>query len=705
MKRTKNLAAVALTLVLAFVLTACGGNAGNASAGGGDATTPAAQSTELAGKPWVTSVLQGNLPVEQPEAKNDLYTHYAYDYLAAHQAEMGGSAMTDHANELKDSVISAIGDESKTGHDLEQLRLFYNQASDTNKLKEIGTSEIQPYYDRIGAVTSIDEMNELLAADDFPFSPFIVATIRSVDTQANTIVGIVPNFLFCDANILGGTIYQDTDDPVAQQAAQAQIGSASLYVGYDLQALGTDPADAGEQISKLAEFEKMHGKHLEGTTTFVKQDFGAMAEVARDSIFTLDEACETCANFPLRETLAKLRKDGAEQYYISRSWLQSFNDVWTEDNLEAIKLMAQAKVLAEMSPYFDHSAAGEDAAELEKLMGGTEANSYKACNNLNTFAQVIAKTYVDNYLPAGTKERLTDLSQQLVNTYKDLVSNTTWLSEESKQRVTEKLDHITLNVLEPDGGYFDYSGLELVPTSEGGTLFSNYLLCKQYRYDCEAQMIGQPANKAAPWFYIGPTIMNAFYEPESNSINILPGFVTSLVYADGMTDEELYAGVGFTIGHEISHGFDYQGAQLDAYGRPEPVFTEEDVKAFTAKTTAIADYYSSIELQPGLMANGQNLTAETSADLCGMQAIMEMAAKSEGFDYVKFYQSMSSMWAQVIPVPLFSANATDTHPLNNLRINVNAQMFDPLYSKLGVVEGDGMYLAPEKRIAIWGPTA
>ena len=62
-------------------------------------------------------------------------------------------------------------------------------------------------------------------------------------------------------------------------------------------------------------------------------------------------------------------------------------------------------------------------------------------------------------------------------------------------------------------------------------------------------------------------------------------------------------------------------------------------------------------------------------------------------------------WAQVIPRAVFSVFAADTHPLANLRVNVNSQMFDPLYDTFGVVEGDGMYLAPDKRIVMWGPNA
>ena len=735
MEHYKRLTSLALALVLAFVLTACGGGTGDAAnassagettaestdAGTGEGTTETATDDEgagasegeaseeqpagLVGKPWVTSMLQGNLPVEEPEAKDDLYAHYAYDYLVAHQNESTNpnvSAMADHAGELKDTVVAAIKDESKAGHDLEQLRIFYNQAADTDALEATGLSEVQPYIDRIDAVTSLEELNALVAADDFPFSPFITAVVKTNDTRATNIVGVYPNFLFSNALLVGGTNYAETDDPTAQQASNVQLAGMGLYVSADLEASGMDSDSALEASKQLMEFEKSHGKYLEGTTTYVKADFGAMAEDARANALTLDELCDLSPNYPIKETLAKLGKDGAKQYTVSRKWLKAFNDVWTAEHLEDLKLMAKAKVLDETRPYRAQSKKGGD---IELPQVSADAFAYTACNSLNTFAQVLAKTYVDEGIPAQAKERLTELSQQIIDTYKDLVDDTAWMGEKSKQRVEEKLEHVAINVLEPEGGYFDYSGLELVPSDKGGTLLSNYLICKQYRYDCEAKLVGQPAIKSSTWFMIEPTTMNAFYESENNSINIVPGYVTSLLYADDMSEEDLLGGIGFTVAHEISHGFDYQGAQSDAYGRPEPVYDEADVDAFVAKTSALAQYYSGIELHPEVVLDGQALVAEAAADLSGMQAMLEIARASDDFDYQRFFDNMCKTWAQVIPRAVFSVFAADTHPLANLRVNVNSQMFDPLYDTFGVVEGDGMYLAPDKRIVMWGPNA
>jgi len=139
--------------------------------------------------------------------------------------------------------------------------------------------------------------------------------------------------------------------------------------------------------------------------------------------------------------------------------------------------------------------------------------------------------------------------------------------------------------------------------------------------------------------------------------------------------------------------------------KSNPVFADADVDAFVLKCSTLALYYNKIEIMPGTMANGQNTVAEAAADLCGMQAILELAKKDENADYEALFAKLSNVWARVAPEAVLPNLLLDAHPLNNLRVNVNAQMFDPIYDKLGVAEGDAMYLAPNARINIWGPNA
>lgn len=710
MEIKKVLAAVALALVLVLSLVGCGatGHSAGSSGGGESSSTSASASSsakakELAGKPWVTSLLSGNLPDERPEAKDDLYTYYCYDYIASHQ---GNDAMLldDTTVELREANTAVIKDSSKTSHELEQLRIFYNQAADLDALKKAGLSEIQPYLDRVDAVTSIGEMNALLSAEDFPFCPFIVPYVNTDDTRANNIVAIEPNFVLFDI-ATGAEYYQDGDDPQVQEARVFMVELMETLPMLDLSAAGMDQYEAYGAATDIADFEKAHGRFATGDATYLKRDFGALAEDVREDAFTLDELCALCPNFPMRETLQNCGKAGSETYVVEHKWLEAFNACWTEENLDVIKLAAKAKILGETRPFRDPSAMDGLLMLFGQPPTDPDEFAYAACDELDTFSQVLAKTYVEETLGQDAKDRLKSLSEDLIKTYKDSVNQTAWLGEESKQRVLDKLDHMTLNVLEPAGGYFDYSGLELTPSDQGGTLFSNYLKLKQYRLDCESAMIGKPAVPASVWFVIKPTYMNAFYDPGSNSINIFPGFVTSVVYADEMDDAALLGGAGYTIGHEISHSFDYQGAQLDAYGQPNPVLADEDVDNFVSKSAALARYYSGIEMTPGMKVDGQRVVGEAAADLCGMQAILELAGKVKDFDYEEFYRSTALMWATVLSRELFPVYAIDVHALSNMRVNVNAQMFQEFYDAFGVKEGDGMYLAPEDRIAIWGPNA
>ena len=723
MRHLGKMAVLVFALALALALLACGSSAGGPkSSSEGSAETSASSSgssteaveenagasaeagSELVGSPWVTSILSGNLPAAQPEVKDDLYAHYNYEYLAAHQ-DQNSSKLKECSSELRDAVTAIIEDESMIGHDLDQLRIFYNQAADVEALQATGLSEVKPYLDRIDEVTTLDEMNALLTADDFPFSPFVLANVTTNDTRAKNIVGISPNFVLCDPYIVGGTYYQNSDDPQVQANIEALLQNLVANSLVDLMAAGMDKDELKDAGAQLISFEKKHGQYLDAVSTYLNADYGALAEEMRNSYCTLDEMCALASNFPMKETLDKMWKGGSETYFIDRDWLEAFNGLWTEENLATIKLVAKAKVLGETRPYRDPTPMNDVLESSGQVAPSAEDFAYTACTSLDTLANVVAKIYVDDALGDNAKARLEALSGNLIATYKDLVENTTWMGEESRQRIIEKLDNMTINVLEPQGGYFDYGNLELTPTEEGGTLFSNYLKLKQYRYDCESKLVNQPAVAASPWFGAAPTMANSFYDPTSNSINIYPGFVTSQIYTDEMTDADLLAGAGWSIGHEISHGFDYEGSQLDAYGQPNPVFTDADVDAFVLKCATLAMYYSKIEVMPDQMVNGQLVVGEAGADLSGMQACLELASKTEGFDYDDFFEGCSNVWAEVVLAQYLTEYLADVHPMNHLRVNVSAQMYDAIYEAFGVAEGDGMYLAPGERIVMWGSNA
>jgi len=71
------------------------------------------------------------------------------------------------------------------------------------------------------------------------------------------------------------------------------------------------------------------------------------------------------------------------------------------------------------------------------------------------------------------------------------------------------------------------------------------------------------------------------------------------------------------IGHEISHGFDDQGAQYDDRGRLENWWTAEDLAKFQARTSCVVDQFENYFVEPGLHHNGKLVLGEAIGDLAG----------------------------------------------------------------------------------------
>ena len=696
MKKTFKKLLAFLMIVSMVALSACNntGTTSGSSAATSAAGSSQAASGELMGKPWIDSELLGNLPAAAPEVKDDVYLHYNYDFLSKHQDD-SFSYFSSRNYELKDAVTKVINDKSKTGHDMEQLRIFYDQAKDLETLKKTGLSEVQPYLDMIDSVTSIEKMNELLSSDKFPFTPFVQAFLAITDTRGKMVASLYPNFLLFDA-LIGSTFYQDPEDEDSKIQYDNILKTHAYYALLEYDLLGIDEQHLEETRNKVISFEKTYGKHAENLKMYLKAEYGYMAKLNKENEYTLDQICALCPKLPMKAMLSKLKKDKAEIYSVTHGWLEALNDLWTEDNLEIIKLIAKAKILNETKLYRDPSE------NLNYAEGVTpEDFAFAACQDLNTFDDVIAKTYADEVIGPDGIKRITKLASELVDVYKELIDKTVWMDGMSAALAKEKLENMTLNIIEPVEGYRTLEGVNLKTTAEGGTLFSNYLLLKESRLDWEAKRIGKKAGTDLMWRIFKPSTENAFYDASTNSINVYPGVTTSVIYDKNMTDSDLLATVGTVVGHEISHAFDYTGSQIDGYGRCEPIFSNETLDGFLKKCEAISSYFGTMEYLPGKFVNGSLVRGEATADLSGMQAVAKLAEKIPDFDYDRFLSNYSLLWAETMTNESLQLYSSDEHPYSYLRVNICSQMQDFLYDKLGVKEGDGMYLPPDKRIVLW----
>jgi len=213
----RSILAGVLALILLASLCACAGGSG----GGTEGTAAAEEvSAELYGSPRIDSLVSGNLPGEAPDAKDDLFLHYNYDEIKAHQGEYysmmvaNTNCVQDYVSDkMEEGTLAASEGSTYSAAELAQLKILYDQGTDLETLQKLEVLELQPYLDRISGAASIKELNSVLVSEDFPFSPYLYMTVSAYDMSKANNVFIYPELLFVD-NIDGADYYQDSDDDI-----------------------------------------------------------------------------------------------------------------------------------------------------------------------------------------------------------------------------------------------------------------------------------------------------------------------------------------------------------------------------------------------------------------------------------------------------------------------------------------------------------
>lgn len=334
----------------------------------------------------------------------------------------------------------------------------------------------------------------------------------------------------------------------------------------------------------------------------------------------------------------------------------------------------------------------------------------RALQSVNgNIGEALGKLYVEKKFPAAAKEKAGNMIQNVIKAYSNRINNLTWMSAETKVKAQEKLNKLTIKIGYPDK-WKDYSALVITSPTEGGSYFQNQINLAKWQNKEGIDKLTKPVDKTE--WGMSPQTVNAYYNPSYNEI-VFPAAILQPPFYNYQADEAVnYGGIGAVIGHEISHGFDDSGARYNADGNLVDWWTEEDGKQFAALTGALADQYSALEPLPGTHVDGKFTLGENIGDLGGVNAAYDglqlyLADKKIGLidgytPQQRFFISWSTVWrSKMRDEALKNQVKTDPHSPGMYRAYVPLQNVDAFYDAFGIVKGDGMFIAPEKRVKIW----
>src|SRR5262249_41245139 len=167
--------------------------------------------------------------------------------------------------------------------------------------------------------------------------------------------------------------------------------------------------------------------------------------------------------------------------------------------------------------------------------------------------------------------------------------------------------------------------------------------------------IGKP-DDPNEWGRFTPPTVNASYNPTRNDITFPAGILQPPFYDPNADDAYNYGGIGTVIGHEMTHGFDDQGAKFDAEGNLRNWWTSKDLENFQSRAKCSIDQYGQWKVEDNLNLNGELVTGEAIADLGGATIALRAYQKSlqgkdrrivDGFTpEQRFFLGFAQVWGQ-----------------------------------------------------------
>jgi len=339
-----------------------------------------------------------------------------------------------------------------------------------------------------------------------------------------------------------------------------------------------------------------------------------------------------------------------------------------------------------------------------QAVGGTDAAAGGGFGVFGTMGYGVGQLYTAKYFGPEAKAKIEALVHNLVAAYHARLEKLDWMGPATKAEAIKKLETYTIKVGYPDHPR-DYS--KLVITDDD--LVGNVRRAAAGDWAFYVGRFNGPVDRS-DWDMTPQT--NDAYNGTLRDI-VFPAGILQAPMFDANADPAInYGAIGGVIGHELTHGFDDQGRQIDAAGALRDWWTKEDAAKFEARAKALGAQYSSFEPLPGVHINGNLTMGENIADLGGLTLALDAYHASLGGKPAPVVGGLTGDqrvflgWAQVWRGKVTDSYVkkqvvSDPHSPRQFRVNGVVHNIDAWYAAFGVKPGDKLYLAPDKRVPVW----
>lgn len=633
---------------------------------------------------------------------DDLYRHVNGEWLRTavippDRAVDGGFYMLRDRSEenVRDIILESSMNPDATPI-ARKIGDLYASFMDEARIEAAGVQPISADISSIDAITTFEQFISVFGrlqrfGVGGPFHPFVDNDDRQPDQY---IVNIWQGGL----GLPDESYYKDAEHEDIRIKYREHITAMLSLAGID------DALQKAERIyaleNALAEHHWDRVKCREADLTYNKLSMAELAELAPE--------------FPWTHYLAAVGAPGSAFAHVivrQPSFLQGMSAVLKAFPLADWKMWLTWHLISDAAPLLSRKFVEQNFAFYGTTLSGTPElrERWKRGVGLveGAMGEAVGEVYVAKHFPPAAKERMEELVANLIEAYRQSISNLQWMGEATRAKALEKLTKFTPKIGYPER-FRDYSALTIDPDDVVG----NARRAAEFEWNRNLKKLEGPVDRTE-WF-MTPQTVNAYYNPGMNEI-VFPAAILQPPFFDMDADDAAnYGGIGAVIGHEIGHGFDDQGSKFDGDGNLENWWTESDRSEFEKLTSKLIAQYDALspEETPGSFVNGAFTIGENIGDLGGIGIAYKAyllslkGAEPAVIDGLTGAQRFFYGWAQVWRTKIRPEEALrrltiDPHSPSEFRCNQVVRNVDEFHEAFNVTPEDALWLAPDERVKIW----
>lgn len=661
--------------------------------------------TISAGAQELTSGIDRNNMNLKVKPGNDFYEYAAGGWMKSHPLDAehaDNGAFTDlfelSQEQVRGLILGYADGKQPQGSLGQKIGSLYRLAMDSVRRNREGAKPIQPVLQRVAAVKNVAEYQRLAAELDrrgqasMLFGIGVGADLRDAK---NNIVSIGQGGMG-----LGTRDYYLNDDAQTKRVREAY----RAYIVEVLRLAGYDEATAQKKMEATMAIETR------------------LARVAYDQVKLRDISAnyhkmtyaQFCDEFPGIDWGNTFLLGGFPHFeYIDVSQPEPIHEVekiLADTPLDDLKSYMEVRVVTSASGLLsdDFRAA---QFRLSSTMTGLQQDKprwKRAVSLVNgCMGMALGKMYVEKYFPESSKERMVDLVHRLQDALAQRIDESTWMSQETKEKAKDKLRSFIIKIGYPDK-WKNYDGMKV---DESLSLYDNVAAISDWETcDVLSEKVGKPVDKME--WQMTPQTINAYYNPTTNEICFPAGILQKPFFDMNADDAFNYGAIGVVIGHEMTHGFDDQGRHYDKNGNMTDWWTADDAKNFTERAARCANFFSNIKVLPDLNGNGSLTLGENLADHGGLQVsfnAFKHATADKPLETIngftpeqRFFLAYSGVWAgNITEKEIRSRTKSDPHSLGQWRVDGALPHINAWYEAFDIKPDNKMFIPETERVDLW----